>query len=81
MKSMNLYVHLNYTVYMKNRQKGPFKPFKNSPWRNFPGGPVARHQAPNVESMGSIPGWRTKIPHPNRAWPKNKNTNEKILYN
>ena len=61
---------------MKNRQSGLFKPFKNSPWRDFPGGPVVRLQTPNVEDAGSNPRWETKIPHPNRAWPKNKNINE-----
>ena len=29
--------------------------------REFPGDPVVR--IPTAESMGSIPGWGTKIPH------------------
>lgn len=28
--------------------------------------------APNAGDMGSIPGWRTKIPHYCTAWPKRK---------
>ena len=67
MKSMNLCVHLNYAVYMKNRQNGLFKPFKNSPWRDFPGGPVVRLQTPNVEDAGSNPGRETKIPPPQQG--------------
>ena len=30
---------------------------------DFPGVPVVRTHAANAQGLGSIPGWRTKIPH------------------
>ena len=30
---------------------------------DFPGGPLVRNLPSNAGDMGSIPGWRTEIPH------------------
>jgi len=32
-------------------------------YRDFPGGPVVKASPFNVGGVGSIPGWRAKIPH------------------
>ena len=31
--------------------------------RDFPGGLLVKNQPPNLGNTGSIPDWRTKIPH------------------
>ena len=37
------------------------KPTKNGLHQDFPGGPVLRLHAPIAGSLGSIPGWGTKM--------------------
>ena len=32
-------------------------------YRDFPGGPVVKNPPSNVQDMGLISGWGTKIPH------------------
>ena len=51
--------------------------FKNTHWREFPGGPVLRTRRFHCCSLGSIPGQGTKIPQ--AVWSKNnKQTNKQI---
>ena len=43
--------------------------------RGFPSGPAVKTSLSNAGSMGSIPGWETKIPHDSR--PKTQNMKQK----
>ena len=42
--------------------------------QDFAGGPVVKNVLP-VQGMGSIPGWRTKIPHVSKHGQKIKQKN------
>ena len=46
---------------------------KSKKLRNFPGGLVVKTLPSNAGDVGSIPGWRAKIPQTSR--PENQNRN------
>ena len=48
---------------------------KSKKLRNFPGCPVVKTLPSNAGHVGSIPGWRAKIPQTSQ--PENQNTKQK----
>ena len=60
------------------RDKVNFIKIKNFVHWDFPGGPLVKTPCSQCRGMGSIPGWRTKIPH--ALWcGQNKQTNKQKL--
>ena len=61
----------------------------NKPFRDFPGGSVAKNLPSNAGDMSSVPGWGTKFPtchgatkpmHHNKELEKPKNKNKRTTF-